>query len=251
MRLLAFTCGWLTGDLGGFLAGEAGKIRVPVPCYLIDHPRGKVLFDSGLHPDTQTDPAGRLGRLARFFDVEFAPGEDLRARLGSVGIDPDGIPYLVNSHLHFDHTGGNATIPNARLVVQRREWEAGLDDELVRTNFYDPKDYRTGHDVVLVDGEHDLFGDGRVVCVPTYGHTPGHQSLRVHLDSGDVLLAADACYLKRTLDDLHPPANAHDRAQLLATLRGLRELQAGGLRIFYGHDPEFWQSVPQAPAEVS
>ena len=59
VRLFAFTCGWLTGPLGGFLAGETGRLKVPVPCFLVDHPRGKVLFDSGLHPDTQRDPVAR------------------------------------------------------------------------------------------------------------------------------------------------------------------------------------------------
>jgi hypothetical protein len=52
MKLSAFTCGWLTGDLAGFLAGETGRLRVPIPCFLIEHPRGLVLFDSGLHPAT-------------------------------------------------------------------------------------------------------------------------------------------------------------------------------------------------------
>ena len=142
-------------------------------------------------------------------------------------------------------------MPNARIVVQRREWEAGHDADGVRANYYDPKDYDTGHDVLVVDGEHDLFGDGRVVCVPTFGHTPGHQSLRVRLDGGDVVLAADACYLRRTLETLHLPAIAHDREAMLAVLRRLRALRDAGARVFYGHDPEFWAGVPQAPAEIS
>ena len=102
------------------------------------------------------------------------------------------------------HTGGNATIPNARLVVQRVEWEAGQDADMVQRNYYDPKEYNPGHDVLLVSGTHDLFGDGRVVRLPTYGHTPGHQSLRVRLDSGEVVLTGDACYLRRTLRNLPP-----------------------------------------------
>ena len=134
--------------------------------------------------------------------------------------------YLINSHLHFDHTGGNATIPNAQLVVQRREWEAGHDADLIRRNFYDPKDYDTGHDVLVVDGEHDLFGDGRVVCLPTYGHTPGHQSLRVRLDAGDVVLTGDACYLRRTLDELHLPSVVYDEDGMRQSLQRLRELRA-------------------------
>lgn len=244
------TCGWLTGPLQGFLAGERGRLRVPVPCFLIDHPRGKVLFDSGLHPDTQSAPAERLGEAGKFFDVEFYAGEEVGARLAAIDIDAASIGYLVNSHLHFDHTGGNATIPNARVVVQRAEWEAGRDADLIRKNYYDPKDYDLGHEVLTVSGEHDLFGDGRVVCMPTFGHTPGHQSLRVRLDGKEFVLASDACYLRRTLDELHLPGVAYDPAAMLDSLRGLRVLRDAGVHIVYGHDPEYWASVAQAPCDM-
>ncbi len=237
--------------MSGFLAGETGRLRVPVPCFLIDHPKGKVLFDTGLHPATQSDPAARLGLAAQVFDVDFRSGEDVAARLTSLEIDPDAIRYLVNSHLHFDHTGGNATIPSAQLVVQRAEWEAGHDADLIRKNYYDPKDYDTGHDVLMVDGEYDLFGDGRVVCIPTYGHTPGHQSLRVRLDSREVVLTGDACYLRRTLEAMHLPSIVYDENGMRASLQRLRALRDAGAQIFYGHDPEFWMTVPQAPLAMT
>src|SRR5262249_56408160 len=129
--------------------------------------------------------------------VQFEPGEEVAARLAAVGIDAGHVPWLITSHLHFDHVGGHGQIPNARLVVQRKEWEAGADADLRAANAYDPRDFDLGHEVLLVDGEHDLFGDGRVVCLPTHGHTPGHQSLRVRLDSGAVVLTSDPCYLRR------------------------------------------------------
>jgi glyoxylase-like metal-dependent hydrolase (beta-lactamase superfamily II) len=250
VRLFAFTCGWLTGPLGSFLAGERGRLRVPVPCYLLEHPKGRVLFDSGLHPDTRSDPHGRLGELARVFDVELDPHEVVGARLAALGVDPARVEWLVNSHLHFDHTGGNAQLPNARLVVQKREWEAGRAAEAIAANHYDPKDYDLGHDLRLVDGEHDLFGDGTVVCLPTHGHTPGHQALRVRLAAGEIVLAADACYLRRTLEDLHLPGVVFDREAARESLLRLRRLAAAGARIFYGHDPGFWAGVPQAPLEI-
>jgi glyoxylase-like metal-dependent hydrolase (beta-lactamase superfamily II) len=251
VRLFALTCGWLTGPTANFLAGESGRLRVPIPCYFIDHPRGAVLFDSGLHADVARDPVARLGApAASFFEMHYAAGEDVAARLAALDIDPGIVRYLVNSHLHFDHTGGNAAIPNADVVIQRREWEAGHDADLIRSNFYNPRDYDTGHRVLTVDGEHDLFGDGRIVCLPTPGHTPGHQSLRVRLDGGEVVLAADACYLRQTLEALHLPAVAHDKKAMRASLAHLRTLRDGGARIFYGHDPEFWATVPQAPAEI-
>lgn len=252
MKLYAMTCGWIEADLHAFLAGESGRITIPVPCYLIDHPKGRVLFDTGLHVSTQSDPVARLGEtLASVYDVRFRPGEELTRRLEALEVAPESIDLLVNSHLHFDHTGGNEQVPNATLVVQRREWEAGRDPDLMRANFYDPKDYDLGHPLRLADGEEDLFGDGSVVCVPTYGHTPGHQSLRLRVGSRDILLAADTCYLRRSLDEMHLPPIGHDDAAQAEVLRRLRELRAAGTEIFFGHDPEFWSEVPQAPTPVA
>lgn len=250
MTLYAMTCGWLTAALGNFLEGELGVIRVPVPAFLIEHPRGLVLFDSGMHPDIQRDPAARLGPIASIFEPTFGAGEDIAGRLAALEVDVTRVRYLISSHLHFDHTGGNALVPNAQLIVQRREWEAGADPDQVARQFYNPADYRHGHDVLAVDGEHDLFGDGRIVCLPTHGHTPGHQSLRVLLDRGPVVLTGDACYLRRTLDTMHLPPIADDPAAMRRSLERLRTLRDGGARLIYGHDPDAWTTVPQGPAAV-
>src|SRR5665213_1180763 len=130
VRLYAFTCGTLTGALGGLMAGAEGEITIPVPAYLIEHPKGRVLFDTGLHPDLRHDPAGRLGtRLAGMFRIGLGAGEDIAGRLAALDRDPGTIDLLISSHLHFDHVGGNALIPNATLLVQRREWEAGMDPD--------------------------------------------------------------------------------------------------------------------------
>lgn len=244
MRLHAMTCGWLTGPAGLFLGGAHGKLRVPVPAFLVEHPKGRVLFDTGMHPDVQRDPRARLGFLADVFQAEFGPGEEVAGRLAGRGIAVDRVDVVVLSHLHFDHAGGLATVPNARVVVQRAEWEAGHDPERAAALSFATADYALGHDVVLVDGEHDLFGDGRVVCVPTYGHTPGHQSLRVRLDGGEVVLTADACYLRRTLEADHLPPSPWDADAMRASLRRLRALRDDGARLVYGHDAEAWADVP-------
>ena len=244
MRLHAFTCGWLSSPLGLFLEGEHGRLRAPVPVFLIEHPKGRVVFDTGLHPDVQHDPEGRLGMLAKVFPAEFHAGEDVAARLAARGVDADRVDTVILSHLHFDHAGGLATLPNARVVVQRREWEAGQDAERAQALSFAAKDYQHGHDLLLVDGEHDVFGDGRVVCLPTHGHTPGHQSLRVRLDSGDVILTGDACYLRRTLEQLHLPSVVDDAEAMRAALLKLRTLRDAGARLIFGHDPEDWATVP-------
>src|SRR5436853_6846415 len=103
---------------------------------------------------------------------------------------------------------------------------------------YHKTDFDTGQRVRKLAGEHDLFGDGSVVCLPTYGHTPGHQSLRLQLDGGEVVLAADSCYFCRTLRERRLPPRAHDREAMLASLARIAAPQAGGDSLFHGHHPE-------------
>jgi glyoxylase-like metal-dependent hydrolase (beta-lactamase superfamily II) len=242
LRIHAMLSGWLTVPFDVLMAGETGSIKIPVPFYMIEHPKGLALFDSGLRRGLQNpeDPShaifGELGMT-----VHFEPGEDLVGRLAALGRDVADIRYLVSSHLHFDHCGGNHLVPNAGVVIQKREWEAGFVPELRQSNGYDPGDYDLGQDIIQVDGEHDLFGDGSVVCVPTFGHTPGHQSLMVRLPKGPVVLTADACYFRSTLETLRLPRLVHDKEVMLASLHRLRALQAEGARLFFGHDHDFWR----------
>ncbi|HUT51162.1 MAG TPA: N-acyl homoserine lactonase family protein [Alphaproteobacteria bacterium] len=251
VQVYAMTCGWVTMPMNSLLSGEEGTLLVPVPSYLIDHPKGAVLFDTGLHLDIFTDKAGYLGKMAKWLDVTFHPGDELSARLETMDHDAGKIETVIVSHLHFDHCGGNAQAPNARIIVQAKEWAAGHEPDFIRTNGYKREDYDLGHDVLQIEGEYDVFGDNSVVCIPTYGHTPGHQSLLVRTDAGEVVLAGDACYLRQTLEKMWLPRQVHDKEAMLASLEILAGLKARGARIFYGHDPEFWKDVPQAPAAVA
>jgi N-acyl homoserine lactone hydrolase len=126
VQLFALTCGHLAGDLGYLIEGGEGRAELPIPAYLIERPKGAVLFDTGMHPDCQRDPTARVGaRVADLFSFDYRPGEEISARLQAIDRDPERIDVIVNSHFHFDHVGGNALIPNAVMVVQKREWETG------------------------------------------------------------------------------------------------------------------------------
>ena len=251
-KLYAMTCGHLTGRLKDMIEGEEGQVTLPIPSYLIEHPKGRALFDSGMHPQCRHDAPKRLGeKVARLFGFEgYGATDDVKSRLESIQRDPARVDYVINSHLHFDHAGGNALIPNATLVVQKREWQAGQDAEIAARVGINKADIDHGHPVMQVDGLHDLFGDGSVVCIPTYGHTPGHQSLKVRTANGEVVLTGDACYFCRTLRERRLPRFVYDRDEMLASLERLAALEQGGARLIFGHDAEMWKSVPQAPQPV-
>jgi N-acyl homoserine lactone hydrolase len=249
MKLSAFTCGYVSASFHGEGRGE---MRVPVPSYLIEHEAGRVLVDTGLHPGIRDDPRARLGWVADLMRCALPEGEDIGSRLQGIGIDPASLRYLVNTHLHFDHAGGNVLIPSeVELVVQRREWRAGHDDEEIKANVYNPADYEQPRSVLEVEGELDLFGDGAVVLLPTPGHTPGHQSLRLRLDGADLVICADACYFAEWLDSEQTPPYGFDKRQEVESVRRLRGLRDGGAAMLYGHDPDQWANVPQAPEAVA
>jgi N-acyl homoserine lactone hydrolase len=131
IKLYAMTCGWLTGNLGYLMEGGEGEVELPIPSYLIEHPKGTALFDTGMHPACQHDPAARVGpRITSLFRFNYRPGEEISARLAALGRDPARIDLIITSHLHFDHVGGNALIPNATVIVQRPELEAGMDPDI-------------------------------------------------------------------------------------------------------------------------
>jgi N-acyl homoserine lactone hydrolase len=234
-QVRGFTCGWLTTDLAGLLEGAEGRIRLPVLSYLVEHPKGSLVFDTGLHTDLRVDPPGRIGALAEYFASELAAGTAIDERIDAVDVSPD---MVVCSHLHFDHCGGNALLGDVPIVVQRSEWEAAHGGD--PTAGYLPADFDTGQDLRLVDGEHDVFGDGTVVCVPTPGHTAGHQSLRVRTADREIVLTGDACYFRRSLDESRLPLFGNDREQQLRTFDGLRAMEAAGAHLVFGHDPAQW-----------
>jgi glyoxylase-like metal-dependent hydrolase (beta-lactamase superfamily II) len=247
IRLYALSTGELSMEASALLAGESGVMRIPVPSYLIVHPKGRVIFDTGLNQRLALDPAAYLASLPFFLKMHFQAGDAVTRQIERLDLAPRDIDYLVISHLHLDHVGGVDQFPRTPMIIQRREWQAGNDPDFAQRLRYVSADYDLGKDVVEINGEYDLFGDSSVVCLPTYGHTPGHQSLRVRLPSGETVLTADACYFRRTLERLHLPSRVYDKAAMLQSLELLGTLQARGARLIYGHDPDLWATLPKAP----
>ena len=244
LRLYAFNTGWFQCRPGYFIEGEAGDyLKGPVPSFLIDHPKGRALFDTGMgvrYRRTLDDalPANKFG-------LQWFEGQEIAARLKSIDVDPASIDWVINSHLHIDHCGGNASLPNATVIVQSRELAAAQAAE--EAGLYEAVDYATGQPIKAIDGELDLFGDASVRIVPTFGHTPGHQSVIVRLPSGnEVLLAADCCYTERNLDLMILQKAVVDRAAGARTMEYLHQRRQAGTRILFGHDGRQWANVEKS-----
>jgi glyoxylase-like metal-dependent hydrolase (beta-lactamase superfamily II) len=221
------------------LAGATGRMRMPVGAFLIEHPEGTVVFDTGMHPELEHD-TGRMRSTASLFEVEQSPAWTLTGQLEAVGVAPDDVDVAIVSHLHFDHCGGLGQLPSARLLVQEAEWRAAFDDGRVEFGVYNPDDFDLGHDRVPLHGEHDVFGDGRLRLMPTDGHTAGHQSL---LLDGATLLVGDACYCQQALDRDALPGYAADADRQRQVFAWLRDQQAEGTRLVFSHDPDQWAAL--------
>jgi len=243
-KLYILTCGeGVAGDISRWSPGvnEGKSMDFVDNCYLIKHSEGWFLWDTGI-PDAVADmPNGLAPADPR--SVTWHRPKKLAAQLEQLGVKPSDIKAMAISHTHPDHIGNVEMFPNVMLYVQKAEYEWPGANKTPR--------FKAEHPVTKLEGDRDVFGDGSIVILATPGHTPGHQSLRVQTASGAVVLAADCCYLKRTLDTLHLPATRYNREQMLATLLELRRMQGEGARIVYGHDPEFWKTVPQAPLPMA
>jgi N-acyl homoserine lactone hydrolase len=244
--LLPLCLGWMSNDAGVLVSGGQGAMRYPVPGYAVVHERGIVLFDTGLH-DTLMTSTDELGGLANVFTVELTPTDLVEVQLAAHGIEAGEITHVVNSHLHFDHCGRNGPFAHATTLVQSAEWDAAQHrgpTTYVGTPF---EEIEAGR-VDLIAGTHDVFGDGTVVCVPTPGHTAGHQSLLVRQsdrpDADAALLVGDACYLREMLIGGVLPPYAHDHEQQRGTYAALTRYEEGGTRLMFSHDIDHWDRVP-------
>jgi N-acyl homoserine lactone hydrolase len=235
-------------------------VEVPVQAFLVEHPgAGPMLIDTGFHPSVAVDPKENLGRLLTTMslrDIEMTPEQAVPAQLRELGIDPASIGTVVMTHLHADHASAISEFPEATFVVSSAEWEAatsqGQSHGYRRRQFDHAFDYRMldfdGRDAdsfSTFGRAFDLFGDGSVRLVFTPGHTPGHLSVVLRVERGEVLVAGDAIYLERTLRERHLPYAVEDEHLFRRSLREIElyAREAPDALIIPGHDIEAFRRV--------
>jgi N-acyl homoserine lactone hydrolase len=225
----------------------AGEYReMSVRSYLIVHPGGTLLWDTGID-----DAIAELAEGRRIADsIVFRVRRTLRSQLDEIGLSPGDVDYLGLSHLHVDHVGNVGLLPDTRVLMQRAEYDAGYGPHPERFTLL-PETYAAldRNRIERVDGDHDLFGDGTVVLTPLPGHTPGHQGLLVRMrETGPILLAADIAYTAQDYEegvvreanvDLEQSRRSIERAKRIE-----RELDA---TVWLHHDLDAQRAVRTAP----
>jgi N-acyl homoserine lactone hydrolase len=242
LKIEMLNVGWMTAAAGIWRRGDEEPerpIRLPVPAYLVETGMERILVDTGLHPGAVTDPDTHYGEPGALGFFELEQEESIAEQ-----VDLATLTMVVLTHLHFDHAGGLSLIPaSVPVVVQRAEWEAGHDRAAVERNFFLPRDYAGAPaDLRLLDGDHDLLGDGSIELLGTPGHTPGHQSVRI----GDLVIGADVAYFAGGLDDHRFPVFADDHGAQGRSAERLRGLRDAGMTVQPGHDPDVLRPGPLA-----
>ncbi len=251
MKLYAFHGGGEKGDMAIFDPFDprvGTKIDIPYFFYLIQHSKGNVLFDTGGHPDLIDNPRGRLGAAADAFELTMQRGDDAVSKLSTLGLTPNDIDHVVLSHLHYDHAGCIEFFPNAAFYAQHTElsfahWPAVYQRAIyIKADFDHPVRWRE------LTGEYDFFGDGRIVLFPTPGHTPGHQSMLVQLDSHAIILVADAAYLPKNIEERVLPAICWSPDAMVSSWERIEELQRRhNAELIFTHDLGFREKTRLAP----
>ncbi|WP_102348405.1 N-acyl homoserine lactonase family protein [Bacillus sp. Marseille-P3661] len=249
LKLYMFSCGTLEFDPSLFLPDlEKGKkVNGPVPFYLLEHPKGRVLVDTGCHPSVVEDPLKAWGGLTRAFYPKVNKNDLASEQLLQMGIDPDSIDIVVCTHLHMDHAGGNCLFPNAKFLVHRKEWETVQDPSLEGKGYF-RKDWDHPLNYIQVEDGYDIFGDGSAVLQFLPGHSPGHMGVILKLDnSGTVVLAIDAVPMAENIKG-PLPKNITNVEETQSSVNKVKSLVSQGARVISGHDPDQWATLKKAPA---
>ncbi|HTT40237.1 MAG TPA: N-acyl homoserine lactonase family protein [Burkholderiales bacterium] len=255
-RLYRLDCGRsVANDESVWTPGEnvGRSVKFSSTCWLVKHGSNWLLWDTGVPESALNNPAGwsTLPKL-----IVYHLDRSLTDQLGEIGLKPSDITIVAISHTHGDHIGNMHLFPDSRVVMQRAEYtwinsdgDAPNDNvrqllALARNLMGTPKHLQ------LIDGDTDVFGDGSVTLVFTPGHTPGSQSLLVHLkNSGFIILSGDVAHSEENFEKDAVPSLNTDKAESIASMEKIRRMIATyKAKFFINHDKEQTDTLKLLPA---
>ena len=246
LKLYIFDCGRIRVDTLERFSIEDDETEVReliVPCYVVEHPDGRMLWDGGL-PSSIAEADGWEGttRLDQTLASQLAELD--------LGFDLRSLDYVAFSHMHYDHVGVANEIEGATWLVQGPEYEAMFGESL-DVPAAQPELYENLRDAerIILDGDHDVFGDGRVRILSAPGHTPGHQVLFLDLaTTGPLVLSGDLYHFRLSRADRRVPTFNVDRDMTLASMERIEAfVEEVGATFWIEHDLALFEELDTAP----
>ena len=247
LKLYIFDCGRLGVDspAGFSIQDDETDVReLAIPCYIVDHPDGRMLWDAGL-PSSLAGVEGGDGnqRLDRTLADQLAELD--------LGFDLNSLDYVAFSHMHFDHVGAANDVSGATWLVQQVEHEA-MFAETISVPATQPDLYENLRDAehVLLNGDHDVFGDGRVRILSAPGHTPGPQVLFLDLaETGPLVLSGALYHFRLSREERRVPVFNVDEQMTRESMERVESFVAEvGATFWIQHELALFQQLNNAPA---
>jgi N-acyl homoserine lactone hydrolase len=248
LRVYLFDCGLIKGEdptAYGLKKSDVKNTDMVVPCYLVVHPKGTLMWDVGLIPDSEFKGDKPVTRSDG--SETISSPKPLLPQLAALGYRPENITYVAFSHYHFDHTANANAFAGSTWLVHAAERDAMFAASPEHQSVYNR--LRNSKTVILPDTDYDVFGDGTVIIKSTPGHTPGHQVLALKLPrTGPVLIAGDLWHYAAERKAPSAPLHEANREQTLASRAAMEAyLKQSGAQLWIEHDPQTFRRLKKAP----
>lgn len=248
LTLHVFECGQVNvHDISLFSPGvnEGQAKELTSSCYLIQHPKGKMIWDTGLPDALKGNKADKFGGK-----LTLSVNNTLSDQLTAINIKPEDIEYLGISHFHGDHTGNANVFKHAQLFIQQAEYDAAFGETPEKFGF-NPASYQQldRSKMRILKGDHDVFSDGTVIIKTAPGHTPGHQMLLVNLEQeGPIMLSGDLYHFTSNREHRRVPSFNFDKPQTLETMEIIETfVKESGAQFWIQHDKEQNAKIKHSP----
>src|SRR6187200_294931 len=258
LRLYVFDCGVINVNRAGterykVTPEEVGETRFSVPCFLVAHPKGTLMWDLGILPDETVEARarGEQGNPTATSAAVTTVTRTLASQLAQLGYRPSDITYFAFSHAHVDHNANANLFAGSTWLARPAErafmWEEG-NTRVNRTFFENIKDSKS---ISLDNDEYDVFGDGSVILKAAPGHSPGHQVMVLNLPkAGRIMVAGDLYHYPQERTLHRPPPDTEFNVQQSAASRVMIEeyLKRTKTEIWIEHDFVANAKLKKSPA---
>ena len=251
-KLYVFDCGRIRlASVEAFNLKETDTdVReVAAPCYVVDHPKGQLLWDAGL----PSELAAVEGWVTRPDGLSSSLSETLASQMARMGLgfDMGSLEYVAFSHIHWDHVGASNEVASGTWLVQQGDYDAAHAEDNLNVPAVQPE-LLVGikeRPTQVLSGDHDVFGDGTVQLIAADGHTPGHQVLFVDLaETGPVVLSGDLYHFQFSRANRVVPLFNVDAERTLQSMDKVEALVAmTGADFWLQHDASLFDAQQKAP----